>query len=191
MLRRSFVCRECGGYKTRKGKEARATYAALRAPGACADRWRWPSEADHIELAHMFDLTSSTDFDCAVRNVMRDADPVLRLARARQQVLAAWGEAQEEADHIRAALAPEARGDPEMEEISGYTAALERSMRLFDPLLEIETQIEETTATTLAGLLIQARLLEEGLALSHRGGSRLLSSIIAGLEEMTEPADGG
>jgi len=58
-------------------------------------------------------------------------------------------------------------------------------------VLEIETQIEETTATTLAGLLIQARLLEEGVALSHRSGSRLLSSIIAGLEEMTEPADGG
>ena len=138
----------------------------------------------------MFDLTFSTDFDCAVRNVMRDADPVLGLARARQQALAAWGEAQEEADHIRAALPSEARGDPEIEETSGYTAAFERSMRLLEPLLEIETQIEETTATTLAGLLIQARLLEEGLALSYRGGSRLLSSIIAGLEEMTEPADG-
>jgi hypothetical protein len=139
----------------------------------------------------MFDLIFNADLDRVVRNVIRDADPVLRLARARRHVLAAWGEAQEEADHIRAALPPEARGDPEMEETSGYTAAFERSMRLFDPLLEIETQIEETTATTLAGLLIQARLLEEVLALSRRSGGRLLSSIIAGLEEMTEPADDG
>ena len=88
-----------------------------------------------------------------------------------------------------AALPPGIRGDPEMEETSGYTAAFDRSMRLLDPLLEIETQIEETTATTLAGLLIQARLLEEALALSPRGGRWLLASIIAGLEEMTEPAD--
>ena len=76
-----------------------------------------------------------------------------------------------------------------MEETSGYTAAFERSMRLFNPLLEIETQIEETTATTPAGLLIQARLLEETLALTPSSGSRLLGSIIAGLEEMTEFAE--
>ena len=52
-----------------------------------------------------------------------------------------------------------------------------------------ETQIEETTATTPAGLLIQARLLEETLALTPSSGSRLLASIIAGLEEMTEFAE--
>jgi hypothetical protein len=139
----------------------------------------------------MFDKMFEIDFYRRVREAARGADPILQLARARQQALAAWGEAQEEADHIRAALPPEARGDAEMEETSGYTAAFERSMRLFDPLLEIETQIEETTATTLAGLLIQARLLEEASALSCRGGGRLLSSIIAGLEEMTELADDG
>ena len=144
---------------------------------------------DHVELMHMFDLMFKTNFDRAVRKVMHDADPVLRLARARRHALAAWGEAQEEADHIMAALPPGARGDPEMEETSGYTAAFERSMRLFDPLLEIETQIEETTATTPAGLLIQARLLEETLALTPSSGSRLLASIIAGLEEMTEFAE--
>jgi hypothetical protein len=144
---------------------------------------------DHVELTHMFDLMFKTDFDRAVRKVMHDADPVLQLARARRHALAAWGEAQEEADHIMGALPAGARGDPEMEETSGYTAAFDRSMRLFDPLLEIETQIEETTATTLAGLLIQARLLEEALALSSRGGGRLLASIIAGLEEMTEFAE--
>jgi hypothetical protein len=139
----------------------------------------------------MFDLTFNTDLDRAVRNIMHDADPVVRLARARQQVLAAWGEAQEEADLIRAALPSEARGDPEMEETSGYTAAFERSMRLLEPLLEIETQIEETTATTLAGVLIQVRLLGATLSLSSRGSDRLLASIIAGLEEMNEPADDG
>jgi len=139
----------------------------------------------------MFDLRFNTDFERAVRNVMRDADPVLRLAHARRLVLAAWGEAQEEADHIRAALLPEARGDPEIEETSGYTAAFERSMRLLEPLLEIETQIEETTATTLAGVLIQAKLLDATLSLSGHGGDRLLASIIAGLEEMNEPADDG
>jgi hypothetical protein len=32
------------------------------------------------------------------------------------------------------------------------------------------------------GLLIRARLLDEALALSPRGGGRLLASIIAGLE---------
>ena len=148
-------------------------------------------EADHVELTHMLDSTFNTNFDQAVRNVMRDADPVVRLARARRQALAAWGEAQEEADHIRAALPPEARGDPQIEETSGYTAAFERSMRLLEPLLEIETQIEETTATTLAGVLIQARLLKATLSLSGHGGDRLLASIIAGLEEMNEPADGG
>jgi hypothetical protein len=139
----------------------------------------------------MFDLTFNIDFERAVRNVMRDADPVLGLARARQQALAAWGEAQEEADHIRAALPPEARGDPEIEETSGYTAAFERSMRLLESFLEIETQIEETTATTLAGVLIQAKLLDATLSLSGHGGDRLLASIIAGLEEMNEPADDG
>jgi hypothetical protein len=41
-------------------------------------------------------------------------------------------------------------------ETSGYTAAFERSMRLLGSFLEIETQIEETTATTLADVLIQA-----------------------------------
>ena len=64
-------------------------------------------------------------------------------------------------------------------------------MRLLEPLLEIETQIEETTATTLAGVLIQARLLKATLSLSGHGGDRLLASIIAGLEEMNEPADEG
>jgi hypothetical protein len=32
---------------------------------------------------------------------------------------------------------------------------------------------------------MRARLLDEALALSPRGGGRLLASIIAGLEEMT------
>ena len=113
-----------------------------------------------------------------------------RLARARRQALAAWGEAQEEADHIRAAL-PQRPGAIPRSRRRRATRGFERSMRLLDPVLEIETQIEETTATTLAGLLIQARLLETALALSRRGGGQLLSSIIAGLEEMTEPADDG
>jgi hypothetical protein len=137
----------------------------------------------------MFDLNFNTDFNRAVRIGMRDADPVLRLARARRQALAAWGEAQEEADHIMAALPPGARGDPEMEEMSGYTAAFERSMRLLAPFLEIENRIEETRATTLAGLLVQARLLEAALSLSCHGGGQLLATIIAGLEEMTEFAE--
>jgi hypothetical protein len=72
-----------------------------------------------------------------------------------------------------------------MEETSGYTAAFERSMRLLAPLLEIENRIEETRATTLAGLLVQARLLEAALSLSCHGGGKLLAIIIAGLEEMT------
>ena len=137
----------------------------------------------------MFDLNFNTDFNRAVRIGMRDADPVLRLARARRQALAAWGEAQEEADHIMAALPPGARGDPEMEEMSGYTAAFERSMRLLAPFLEIENRIEETRATTLAGLLVQARLLEAALSLSCHGGGQLLATIITGLEEMTEFAE--
>jgi hypothetical protein len=139
----------------------------------------------------MFDLTFNTDIDRAVRDVMRDEDPVFRLALARQLALAAWGEAQEEADCIMAVLPRGARGDPEIEETSGYAAAYERSMRLLDVLVEIEDRLEETKATTPAGLLIQARLLETALALSRRGGGRLLSSIIAGLEEMIEPADDG
>jgi hypothetical protein len=108
----------------------------------------------------MFDQLFETRFDRGVHKAARNADPVLQLARARQQALAAWGEAQEEADHIMAALPPGARGDPNIEETSGYAAAFERAMRLLDVLLEIEDRIEETRATTLAGLLIQARLLE-------------------------------
>jgi hypothetical protein len=71
------------------GEEARATYAALRAPSARAARWRWLSKAHHVELTRMFDLTFNTDFDRAVRDVMRDEDPVFRLALARQLALAA------------------------------------------------------------------------------------------------------
>jgi hypothetical protein len=133
----------------------------------------------------MFEIFE-TRFDGCFGEAARDVDPVLRLARARRQALAAWGEAQEEADHIRAALPPGARDDPEMEEMSGYTAAFERSMRLLAPLLEIENRIEETRATTLAGLLVQARLLEAALSWSCHGGGQLLATIIAGLEEMTE-----
>jgi hypothetical protein len=133
----------------------------------------------------MFDQIFETRFDGCFREAARDADPVLRLARSRQLALAAWGEAQEEADHIMAALPPGARGDPIIVETSGYAAALERAMRLLDVLLEIEDRLEETRATTLAGLLIQARLLETALSLSCLSNGRMLASIIAGLEEMT------
>jgi hypothetical protein len=109
----------------------------------------------------MFDQIFEIRFDRCVHKAARDVDPVLQLARARHQALAASGEAQEEADHIMATPPPGTRGDPEMEEASGYAAAFECSMRLLDPLLEIETQIEETTATTLAGLLIQVGAHEQ------------------------------
>jgi hypothetical protein len=114
-----------------------------------------------------------------------DVDPVVKLGRVREQALAAWGEAQDEADRIIAALPWEARGDPKLEETSGYAAAYERSVRLLDPVLEIEDRLEQTTATTVEGLLIQARLLEATLASSGHGGNRLLASIIGGLDRMT------
>jgi hypothetical protein len=116
----------------------------------------------------MFDQIFETRFDRGVHKAARNIDPVLQLARARQQALAARGEAQEEADHIMAALPPGSRGDPNTEETSGYTAAFERAMRLLDVLLEIEDRLEETRATTLAGLLIQARLLETVLVMSRQ-----------------------
>ncbi len=90
-----------------------------------------------------------------------------------------------------AALPREARGDPKIEETSGYAAAYERTMRLLEPVLEIESRLEETMATTPAGLLIQARLLEAALPSSGHGGSRLLASIIAGLEGMPEATRDG
>jgi hypothetical protein len=120
------------------------------------------------------------------RAPVRHADPVLELARAREQALIAWGEALEEADRIMAALPRGARGDPVIEEMSGYVAAHERSLRLLDPVLELEGRLEETMATTPAGLLVQARLLEAALPSSGHDGSRLLASIIAALEGMTE-----
>jgi hypothetical protein len=55
-------------------------------------------------------------------------------------------------------------------------------------LLEIEDRLEEARATTLAGLLIQAKLLEAALPSSGHAGGRLLASIIASLEEMTDLA---
>jgi hypothetical protein len=120
-----------------------------------------------------------------------DVDPVVKLGRAREQALAAWGEAQDAADRIIAALPGEARGDPNIEERSGYAAAYERTVRLLDPVLEIEDRLEQTTATTVEGLLIQARLLEPTLASSGHGGNRLLASIIAGLEGMTKGSGDG
>jgi hypothetical protein len=123
-----------------------------------------------------------TMFDLGRRHTeLCNVDPVVKLARAREQALEAWGEAQEEADRIVAALPREARGDPKIEETSGYAAAYERTMRLLEPVLEIEGRLEETMATTPAGLLIQARLLEAALPSSGHGGGRLLASIIAGL----------
>ena len=117
----------------------------------------------------------------------RDVDPVVKLGRAREQALVTWGEAQEEADRIIAALPWEARGDPKIEGISGYTAAYERSIRLLEPLIEIEDRLQQTAE----GLPIQGRLLEATLASSGHGGNRLLASIIAGLEAMTKgPRDG-
>ena len=139
----------------------------------------------------MVDQIFEIRFDGCFHGGAREVDPVLQLARARQQALAAWGEAQEEADHIMAALPPGARGDPNIEETSGYAAAFERAMRLLGVLLEIEDRLEETRATTRTGLLIQARLLETALSLSCQGSGRMLASIIACLEEMTEPADDG
>jgi hypothetical protein len=139
----------------------------------------------------MVDKPFETIFNRCLREVVRDADPVLELARAREQALAAWGEAQEEADHIIAAIPWGVRRDPKLQETSGYTAAYERSMRLFGPVLEIEDRLEETTATTLAGLLVQARLLEAALPSSGHGGYRLLACIIAGLEGMTQAARDG
>jgi hypothetical protein len=48
---------------------------------------------------------SDTMFDLGRRHSeLCDADPVVKLARAREQALEAWGEAQEEADRIMAAL---------------------------------------------------------------------------------------
>jgi hypothetical protein len=133
---------------------------------------------------------SDTMFDLGRRHSeLCDADPVVKLARAREQALEAWGETQEEADRIMAALPREARGDPKIEETSGYAAAYERMMRLLEPVLEIEGRLEETMATTPAGLLIQARLLEAALPSSGHGGSRLLASIIAGLEGMSEATE--
>jgi hypothetical protein len=158
----------------------------LPAPALIAGNGLW--KANHVELTHMFDQMFETDFARRVRKAMLDADPVLQLARARQHALAAWGEAQEEADCILATLPPGARGDPQIEETSGYAAAYERSMRLLDPLLEIEDRLEEARATTLAGLLIQAKLLEAALPSSGHAGGRLLASIIASLEEMTDLA---
>ena len=139
----------------------------------------------------MVDTLFETTFRRCLWDAARDADPVVQLARAREQALAAWGEAQEEADHIMAAIPRAARRDPKIQQKSGYTAAHERSMRLFDPVLEIEDRLEETTATTLAGLLVQARLLEALLPLSPHGGDRLLACIIAGLEGMNEAVGDG
>jgi hypothetical protein len=104
----------------------------------------------------------------------------LELAHAREQALAAWGGAQNEADRIMAALPWQARGDPNCEENSGYAAAYERSVRRLDPVIEIEDRLEQITATTVAGLLIQARLLQAALASSNHGGGCLLASIIGG-----------
>ena len=125
------------------------------------------------------------------RAPVRHADPVLELARAREQALIAWGEALEEADRIMAALPRGARGDPVIEEMSGYVAAHDRSLGLLDPVIELEGRLEETRATTPAGLLIQARLLEAALPSSGHGGSRLLASIIGALEGMTEATRDG
>ena len=136
----------------------------------------------------MVDTLFETIFNRCLREAVRDADPVLQLARAHEQALAAWGEAQEEADHIIATIPRAVRGDPKIQEKSGYTAAYERSMRLLDPILEIEDRLEKTMATTAAGLLVQARLLEAALPSSCHGGDRLLACIIAGLEGMTEAA---
>jgi hypothetical protein len=107
---------------------------------------------------------SDTMFDLGrCHSELCDADPVVKLARA----------------------------DPKIEETSGYAAAYERTMRLLEPVLEIEGRLEETMATTPAGLLIQARLLEAALPSSGHGGSRLLASIIAGLEGMSEATRDG
>jgi hypothetical protein len=125
------------------------------------------------------------------REPAHHADPVLELAWAREQALIAWGETVEEADRIMSALPCGARGDPVIEKMSGYAAAYERSLRLLDPVLELEGRLEETMATTPAGLLTQARLLEAALPSSGHGGSRLLASIIAGLEGMTEATRDG
>jgi hypothetical protein len=136
----------------------------------------------------MVDTLFESIFNRRLRETVHDADPVLRLARERELFLAAWGEAQEEADQIIAAIPRGKRSDPKIQEKSGYTAAYERSMRLLDPIIEIEDRLEETMATTAAGLLMQARLLEAVLPSSCHGGDRLLACIIAGLEEMTEAA---
>ena len=136
----------------------------------------------------MVDTLFETTFRRCLWDAARDADPVLQLARAREQALAAWGEAQEEADQIIAAIPWGERSDPKIQQKSGYTAAYERSMRLLYPILEIEDRLEETMATTVAGLLVQARLLEAALPPSRHGGDRLLACIIAGLEGMTEAA---
>jgi hypothetical protein len=136
----------------------------------------------------MVDALFETIFNRCLGETVRDADPVLQLARERELFLAAWGEAQEEADQIIAAIPRRERSDPKIQEKSGYTAAYERSMLLLDPILEIEDRLEETMATTAAGLLVQARLLEAVLPSSCHGGDRLLACIIAGLEEMTNAA---
>jgi hypothetical protein len=112
-------------------------------------------------------------------------DPVVILARAHKRALTTWGEAQDEAARIITTVPLAAQGDPRVEETSGYAAAHERSMRLLEPVLEIEERLEQTTATTVAGLLVQAKLLEATLPSSARGRNRLLATIIAGLEGMT------
>ena len=140
------------------------------------------------EPTHMIDALFETIFNRCLCEAARHSDPVPELARAREQALAAWNEAQDEADHIMAEIPRAVRRDPKIQQTSGYTAAYERSMRLLDPIIEIEGRLEETTATTPAGLLVQARLLEAALLPSGHGGDRLLACIIAGLESMTEAA---
>jgi hypothetical protein len=58
-------------------------------------------------------------------------------------------------------------------------------------VIEIEDRLEETTATTPAGLLIQARLLEAALFSSGHSVNRLLARILVGLEAMTKGTGDG
>ena len=70
-------------------------------------------------------------------------------------------------------------------------ANLAKSSLLQKAFVHSGRTVHVITNRTSDGDLVIGELLEEALALSCRGGSRLLSSIIAGLEEMTELADDG
>ena len=117
-------------------------------------------------------------------NHARNSDPVLQLAHARDQAFMLWGETQRQAGKIVGVGYPEAGGGPPPEVKSSYTEAHRGSMYFLDRVLEIESQLYDTTATTPEGLIFQAVLLREAVFPSDHEGRRLLNSIISGIERI-------